>query len=174
MKKEIKVIFLSEDIGNSRQIFKEFNTQNYYCRIEGNGWYTIYNPHFEPSESVKATFIICDIDGNKITDDNKYPFINKFIQENTKEYIKNYHDFYTWKKYILKDKERFSYTDYNDNWLYFEIKQIRQKVENTLNYLGKEIQIKRIVYEHKISGKRWTQFTAELNGENLKILGYYF
>lgn len=172
--KNIKVVYLREDSGNCRQLFKGLEDKKIYSRTESGLWYTVTdNYYLENDCPIDAKFIICDSEGNIISDNNNYSSLDEFIKDNTKDITKQYQDYYSWKKYILADKEKYNYTDYDENWLWGNSKEIRNKVEYTLNYLGQEIQIMRRCYEHKISGKRWTEFTAEKNKINEKILGYY-
>lgn len=173
--RRINVLFIREESGKCQQIFKDMSKKAYYCRIEGSGWYTVSSPDFETDCQVReAIFNICDAKGNVITNNTNYPFMNKFVVEKCKEVIENNKDYYEWKKYVLEDKDKFGYTDYDDNWLFYETKEISSEVEDTLNYLGQEIKVMKKCYEHNISKKRWIAFMAELDDINLKILGYSY
>lgn len=173
--KRINVLFIREESGNCQQIFKDISKDVYYCRIEGSGWYTVSRPDFETDCPVEdVIFNICDVQGNVITDNTNYPFMVKFVKEKCKEIMDSNKDYYEWKKYVLEDKAKFGNTDYDDNWLFYETKEISNEVEDTLNYLGQEIKIMRKCYEHNISKKIWTEFMAELDGINIKILGYNY
>lgn len=174
-KRIINVVFIREYSGYCRQIFKDLNSNKYYCRIEKETvWRSVAPPDFEPDCPVNANFNICDLQGNIITNDSLYPFMDKFIKIECQDIIDNNQKHESWRQYVLKDKETYGYRGYDDNWVYYETNKIETKEIRTLNYLGKKIVICEESYEHIISKKRWTSFVARFEGSVMALLGYSF
>lgn len=175
-KRTINVVFVSEESSNCRQIFKDLNSNNYYCRVEKETvWYSLTPaPDFEPSCPVNANFNICDLQGNIITDDSLYPFMNEFVKKECQDLISDIQTYDSWKLYALEDKETFCYSGDNDSWLYYETTRTKENKVRTLNYLSKEIIIIERLYEHKISKKRWASFKAIFEDTIITLLGYSF
>lgn len=64
-------------------------------------------------------------------------------------------DWYTWKKWLLSDKERYGNTDYDDNWLFCEIEYQEPEILARVQ-AGDEIwYVTKQYRKHKISGKEF-------------------
>lgn len=67
-------------------------------------------------------------------------------------------DWYTWKKWLLSDKERYGNTDYDDNWLFCEIEYQEPEILARVQ-AGDEIwYVTKQYRKHKISGKEFCAF----------------
>ena len=71
---------------------------------------------------------------------------------------KDIHTSRDWREWLLEDKSKFDYKDYDDNWLYFIPEVIKTKRIGKKTYLGKEVYIEEYKIKHTISGKKWTEY----------------
>lgn len=81
-----------------------------------------------------------------------------------------------WRDFVLQDKEVFNNTDYNDNWMYWHVEKLEQKILDKAEVLGQKCCFVAEKMRHKISGREWTSY--ELMDEKrectLALCGYEF
>lgn len=108
----------------------------------------------------------------------KYPFFEeqiKMISERCRSYLEAL-DYESWKKVMSSDKEYHNYTGYSDTWLFCSSIKLSSKVSYLTHIYGMKIYLKRSIEQHKVSKKKWAEFTLVSNDDSVvyEIVGYIF
>lgn len=82
----------------------------------------------------------------------------------------------SWKAFAMEGKEESGYTDYWENWLYWEVEYEKSQRLKMLSYLGQTAWLTSRQATHKITGKTWTCYEiVDKSGlDCLGICGYQF
>ena len=110
--------------------------------------------------------------------EKKGPFSYEAIKELAADFekahgLKSYTD---WRAFVLRDKDAFNNTDYNDNWLYWHVETLEQKILGKAEFLGQKCCFVEEKMKHKISGKEWTSYELmdDKKEITLALCGYEF
>lgn len=191
----IKVIFIEEDEGYCKQIYKTVDNKSkqIYGRDTLGKWYTIANndSYRELSSPITDNIEIQVIDkntGNVIftsnTENNiiNYPFIQnkcknewmkysqayKLSDENFEKWICGFMDLDKYPKF----KEDNAECVREDNWIDFSSEKYATDVLHSFNYLGTDYVIAKYYYKHKICGVKWAEYW--ISEKNFKDRYQYF
>lgn len=178
--KTIRVKFHHEDSGLCQTTFVTVDEpRRYFNRTDGNQfgcWYTVYpsQGYWENSSVVSSdvSFEIFDDEGVVLfaeSNDNLGAFssIGEKAKEVAAEYSRNLNlkTFAEWKTRVSSDMGKFSYDDYIENWLYYEVESKGWRSIGEYSHLGIKFAVIEARMMHRISGIRW----IEVYIENQKI-----
>ena len=79
-----------------------------------------------------------------------------------------------WKAVMLEDKKEYGNQDYDDNWLFWLSRTVKEESIGKVEYLEGPLRIYRQRREHTVSGRKWIEYEIRKQGDDvcLALCGY--